>query len=96
MSTSSHDRFSFHDRFHQRDWIDPSRYNVVQRFFLSRLETLVAARRAPDTHHDRSQRRLLDHAIYSTYRDCLSLGMVEEARSVLHDQEGLRERSSSA
>lgn len=85
-SSNTNDRFSFRDRFGRRDWIDPTRYNVVQRFFLGRLETLVAARRLPETGLERWQSRLLNHAIYSTYCDCVALGIGDEARAVLHDQ----------
>jgi hypothetical protein len=96
MPTSSNDRFPFRDRPGRRDWIDPTRYNVVQRFFLGRLESLVAARRVPQASLERWQTRLLNHAIYSTYCDCVALGIGEEARSVLHDQQpGLRDRSPS-
>lgn len=96
MTTSANDRFPFRDRLGRREWIDPTRYNVVQRFFLSRLESFVAARRAPGVRLEPWQTRLMNHAIYSTYCDCVSLGIAKEAQSVLRDQPGLTNRSPSA
>ena len=95
-ASNSNDKFPIRQRPGRRDWIDPTRYSVIQRFFLTRLEAFVAARRRPDVGLDRAQSRLIDHAIYSTYRDCIELGLADEARTVLHDAEGMPHRSPSA
>lgn len=95
MSSNANEKFPIRDRLGRRDWIDPTRYNLVQRFFLNRLEALVARRRRPVLELERAQSRLIDHAIYSTYRDCIALGLADEARAVLRDQEGLPNRQPS-
>jgi hypothetical protein len=96
MQGSSNESFSLRGGTGRRDWVDTSRYTVVQRFFLARLEHLVALRRSPRPGAERWQRRLLNHAIYSTYRDCVALGLVDEARTVLRGEEGAPHSSASA
>lgn len=80
----------------RRDWIDTARYTVVQRFFLSRLERLVALRSAPDAHLEVWQQALVNRAIYSTYCDCVELGLGPNARTVLHREESAPHSSASA
>jgi len=63
-----------------------------QSLFLHRFEVLLTKRHQ---HAGRLQPsdwrlRLLDKALYSTYRDCLSLSVGDEAREILR-----RERSAS-
>ncbi len=78
------------------DWFDTTRYTVVQRFFLGRLERLVAVRNAPDSHLEPWQRVLVHRAIYSTYCDCVELGLTEEARILLHREQRTPHGSASA
>ena len=77
-------------------WIDATRYTVVQRFFLMRLEHLIALRRLPSLVVEPRQARLINHAIYSTYRDCTTLGLLAEARTVLRGEEGAPQSSTSS
>ena len=80
----------------RRDWIDPTRYSVVQRFFLARLERLITLRRSPEEFTEHWHSALVNRAIYSTYRDCIALGLAEEARAVLHGEERAPHSSASA
>jgi hypothetical protein len=51
--------------------------------FLNRLTRLIeikASRRGEDA---TSERRLLDHALYSTYQDCLDVGLATVARAAI-------------
>lgn len=60
-------------------------YSEVQLFFLLRLERLLRVRREHavlSTSND-SWAKLLGRAIYSTYCDCIELGVGEDARSLL-------------
>lgn len=60
-------------------------YGEVQLFFLLRLERLLRVRRehaALSTAND-WWAKLLSRAIYSTYCDCIELGVGEDARSLL-------------
>ncbi len=60
-----------------------SREERWRRFFLGRLEYLIQlrdGRRGPLT---AEKERLVKRALYSTYRDCLSLGVGDEARTRL-------------
>ncbi len=64
----------------------------LQRFFLKRLNRLVAVRRERGPFLDAGDfdLRLLDKAVYSTFCDCLDLGAGDEARSVLrHEYSGV-------
>lgn len=58
---------------------------LLQRFFLKRLQHMVAVRRerGPLLGAGDPDLRLLDKAVYSTFCDCLDLGAGEEARAVL-------------
>ena len=59
-------------------------YSEVQLFFLLRLERLLRVRRehtALATSND-WWAKLLSKAIYSTYCDCIELGVGEDARSL--------------
>jgi hypothetical protein len=55
----------------------------VQEYFLERISRLEAMRNEYSGSMDRQQRRLLEHALYSTYWDCVNLGMRDEARESL-------------
>ncbi len=79
----------------RRDWIDAARYTVVQRFFLGRLERLVALRGAPDAHLEPWQATLVHRAIYSTYCDCVEQGIANAAQGVLHRAESKPHSSAS-
>ena len=54
-------------------------------FFLRRLRRLMALNRycSAELPTEDPEMRLLRHAIYSTYRDCLALGVAGEAREIL-------------
>ncbi len=60
-------------------------YTPVQSLFLTRLQSLVAKRQqhAGQLEATDWRLRLLDKALYSTYRDCVELGVGEQARGVL-------------
>lgn len=64
-------------------------YSPVQLFFIQRLSHLIKQRREnvnliPATDW---KIRLLNKALYSTYRDCVELGLGEEARQLLERQQ---------
>jgi hypothetical protein len=73
----------------RRDWIDTRAYTAVQRFFLARLERFVSMRDGASIQMDPWQTALVHRSIYSTYCDCVELGLVDEARLLLK-----RERES--
>jgi hypothetical protein len=56
-----------------------------QAFFLRRLRRLTALSRycAEELPTDDPEMRLLRHAIYSTYRDCVAAGVTVDAREIL-------------
>ncbi|HEX2988188.1 MAG TPA: hypothetical protein VHS06_08475 [Chloroflexota bacterium] len=60
-------------------------YSEVQLFFLLRLERLLRVRRehAALSASNDWWAKLLSRAIYSTYCDCIELGVGEDARSLL-------------
>ncbi len=60
-------------------------YSATQRFFLMRLERLLRLREEYESLLDADdwETRLLTKAIYSTYCDCLQLGVGAEARERL-------------
>ena len=62
-----------------------STYTVEQSLFLQRLRDMLEKRRQLDGQLARSdwRFRLLDKALYSTYRDCLALGVTDEARQMV-------------
>ncbi len=69
----------------------------LQHFFLVRLQHLVNIRQEkgslPET--GTSNLRLLDKAVYSTFCDCLDLGVGKEARAVLkHEEIDLRDEEA--
>jgi hypothetical protein len=51
--------------------------------FLERLTRLGHTRMEAYATLDGRQRRLLDHALYSTYWDCVNLGLRKEARRIV-------------
>jgi hypothetical protein len=59
--------------------------SAEQGLFLKRLQDLLDKRRqhAGCLAGSDWRRRLIDKALYSTYRDCLSLGVGEQARDIL-------------
>ena len=63
--------------------------NLLQRFFLLRLQRMVAVRRerAPFPDVEERDLRLLDRSVYSTFCDCLDLGVAEEARAILYGED---------
>lgn len=73
-------------------WTEAAGYTVLQRFFLMRLERLKLLSQVVEsntsasgeqTTSDRWRRNLIDRAIYSTFRDCAMLGLIDEARLIL-------------
>ncbi|MDA8218804.1 MAG: hypothetical protein M0Z94_14445 [Dehalococcoidales bacterium] len=65
--------------------VQPSYLNATQRFFLLRIERLLRLREEYETllRPDDWENRLLNKAIYSTYCDCLNLGVGREAKERL-------------
>ena len=63
-------------------------YTPLQLFLMTRLSWLVRQRRELDNTLDESdwRRKLLHKALYSTYLDCTSEGVEEEAKSLLAQQ----------
>ena len=96
MQMSPNERMPINGPGGQHNWVDAGRYTVVQRFFLARIERLVALRKAPDFQAEPWQNALLNRAIYSTYRDCLEQGLADEARLVLRPEEGSTPSAPSA
>ena len=58
----------------------------MQALLLERLRVLLD-RRSNGSKLDMDQQRLLDRAIYSTFCDCLELGLSEPARSLLRQHQ---------
>ncbi len=54
-------------------------------FFMRRLARLLKLRALTNGCSDPVDARLLDYAIYSTYRDLQALGCEEQARALLRD-----------
>jgi len=96
MPASPRDDFQIRGDSNDRGWFDSSRYSVVQRFFLIRLERMVELRRSPEARTETWQSTLIDRAIYSTFRDCVALGLADEARTVLRGEERAPHSSASA
>lgn len=69
-----------------------STQTAEQALFLKRLHDLADKRRqhADCLAQSDWRRRLIDKALYSTYRDCLSLDVGEEARDILRQQQPAR------
>lgn len=57
----------------------------MQRVFLLRLRRLTWLRRSCAGQLDESVLKVLDRAIYSTFCDCVELGVTDEARQVLRN-----------
>ncbi len=55
----------------------------MQRVFLLRLRRLTWLRRSCAGQLDETVLKVLDRAIYSTFCDCVELGVTDEARQVL-------------
>ena len=62
-----------------------SRQTPLQRHFLERLERLVLLAHQGEQRQlfSEGEAALLKKATYSVYRDCLELGVVAEARSIM-------------
>lgn len=58
-------------------------YSPLQAHFLNRLERVLRLRFEQTGNLNEGGTQLLDRAIYSTYCDCLDLGVGEEARELL-------------
>jgi hypothetical protein len=63
-------------------------FTPTQAFFLARLQDLIARRQqqASQVAADDWRLRLLDKAMYSTFRDCVDLGVGDDARALLRRQ----------
>jgi hypothetical protein len=75
--------------------VTPRILTVVQAFFLWRLERLLAIRSGQNPALEPWQKALLPQAIYSTYRDCLDLGLAGEVQTLLHGEPGAPQSSAS-
>ncbi len=68
---------------------DPSAGNragdtdLLRCLFLERLQRLATIRADPSSCTEAPSRHLLDQATYSTYRDCVELGLGPMARKIL-------------
>ena len=60
-----------------------SREERIRRFFLGRLAHLVRLRDGVGGALKPEDERLVKWALYSTYRDCVSVGAGDEARALL-------------
>ncbi|HEX2173331.1 MAG TPA: hypothetical protein VHL09_12910 [Dehalococcoidia bacterium] len=60
-----------------------SREETLRRFFLGRLEYLIRLRDGAAGGLKAQDDLLIKRALYSTYRDCVSLGSGDEARALL-------------
>ncbi len=58
-------------------------YTEEQQYFLVRLNRLVSLRNQQTEKLNESGIRFLDHSIYSTYTDCIDMGVAEEAKYLL-------------
>jgi hypothetical protein len=56
---------------------------LLERFMLARLERFARIASAATESGVPQWRRLARHAVFSTYRDCLDLGLVDSARSIV-------------
>ena len=67
-----------------------NRTDYLREFFIMRLEHMVAVRRerGPELGAGSTDLRLLDKAVYSTFCDCLDLGLAGEAKAILRRGEG--------
>lgn len=63
-------------------WLQTSDESLDE-FFLQRLSSLVGHL---TTVGGVEERTVLAHAIFSTYLDCLDLGLEDEARAILHHE----------
>ena len=60
------------------------RYSKLQLYFLQRLNYLLRLRQEQRTHGiDSASLRLLDRAIFATYRDCAAAGVTADAQKVI-------------
>ena len=60
------------------------RYSKLQLYFLQRLNYLLRLRQQQRTHGiDSASLRLLDRAIFATYRDCAAAGVTADAQKVI-------------
>jgi hypothetical protein len=60
------------------------RYSKLQIYFLRRLNYLLRLRQQQRTHGvDRVTLRLLDRAIFASYRDCAAAGVTADAQRVI-------------
>ncbi len=68
----------------QAGWQLEGPFSGLQLHFLRRLGRLLELRHLQQERLDLESVRLLDRAIYSTYCDCLDLGVGREAQRLLH------------
>lgn len=60
------------------------RYSKLQLYFLKRLNYLLRLRQKQRAHGtDAASLRLLDRAIFATYRDCAAAGVTADAQKVI-------------
>ena len=68
--------------------IGPDIAGATQALFLSRLRQLLERRYQSIESYTPEQQRALDRAIYSTFCDCLELGLNGQARALLRQHTG--------
>lgn len=59
------------------------RYSKLQLYFLRRLNYLLRLRQQRGRQMDGASLRLLDRAIFATYRDCAATGVTADAQKVI-------------
>lgn len=62
------------------------KYSSLQSFFLRRLNKLLQLRQEQSSQLNGDGLRLLDQAIFSTYCDCVDLGVGAKAQKLIHQQ----------
>ena len=64
--------------------VPSSALTPVQTYFLGRLEHILQLRFEQSGNLNEGGAQLLDRAIYSTYCDCLDMGVSAKAREIMH------------
>lgn len=57
--------------------------SLIQESYMNRLRRLHVLAQDPDL--ERLEKTMVKRAVYSTFLDCVAMGMAEQARTVLHN-----------
>jgi hypothetical protein len=66
-----------------RPWQTDAAHHRLQCLFLDRLHRLIDLDDSWNPEWSAEERRLLEHALYSTYHDCVRVGLRPIARAML-------------